>query len=125
MAILSVMFAMGLFYWQSRMNQNALRYGTFQVASDIRQAQELAKSQRYQYTLTFSSGATSYTITCAAPCSYNQTVQLPAGVTTNGVIVIWSAFGQPDAAHTISVTNSIGTGTVSVNATGGLNYQLP
>ncbi len=127
MAILSVMFAMGMFYWQGRLAQNALRYGTFQVAADIRQAQEMAKSERYQYTVNFAAGATSYTVQRSdwATGGYNKTVQLPSGATTNAVTVIWSAFGQPGAAYTVTVTNSAGTGSALVNAAGGITYQLP
>jgi len=125
MAILSVMFAMGVFYWQGRVAQNALRYGTFQVSSDIRQAQEMAKSQRYQYTVAFNSGVPNYSVSCAAPCSYNQTVQLPSGVTTNTVSVIFSAFGVPSTAYTINVTNPAGAASVSVDAVGGITFQLP
>ncbi len=127
MAILSVMFAMGMFYWQGRLTQNALRYGTFQVAADIRQAQEQAKSERYQYTVAFAAGATSYTIQRSdwATGGYNKTVQLPSGVTTNTVSVVWSAFGQPGSAYTVTVSNSAGTGSALVNAAGGITYQLP
>ncbi len=125
MSIMSIMFAMGVYYWQGRLNQNALRFGTFQVSSDIRQAQEMAKSQRYQYTVTFTSGAPTYTVTCAAPCSYNKTIQLPSNVTTNTVSVVFSAFGQPSSAYTVSVQNVVGTATVSVDVMGGITYQLP
>lgn len=127
MAILSVILGMGMFYWQSRLNQNALRFGTFQVTSDIRQAQDLAKNERYQYTVAFNAGAPNYTIRRIDYLSggYNKTVQLPSGVTTNTDSVVFSAFGRPDAAHTVSVTNSVGTASISVNATGGIAYQLP
>lgn len=125
MAILSVMFAMGMFYWQGRLTQNALRYGTFQVASDIRQAQEQAKSERYQYTVAFTAGATNYTITRNSTPTITKTVQLPSGVTTNAVTVVFSAFGQPGSAYTVTVSNSAGTGSALVNAMGGITYQLP
>ncbi len=127
MAILSVILGMGMFYWQGRLNQNALRFGTFQVTSDIRQAQELAKGERYQYTVAFAAGATSYTIQRSdwASGGYNKTVLLPTGVTTNTVSVVFSAFGRPSAAYTVNVTNSVGTASISVNATGGIAYQLP
>lgn len=124
MAILSVILGMGMFYWQGRMNQNALRFGTFQVTSDIRQAQELAKNERYQYTVAFTAGAPNYTVT-RIDFGYNKTVLLPTGVTTNTVSVIFSAFGRPGAAYTVIVTNSVGTASISVNATGGIAYQLP
>jgi prepilin-type N-terminal cleavage/methylation domain-containing protein len=125
MGIMSVVFALGIFYWQGRLNQNALRYGTFQVSSDIRQAQELAKSQRYQYTVAFTSGAPTYTVSCPLPCSYNRTIQLPSKVTTNTVSVVWSGFGQPSSAYTVSVQNVAGTATVTVDIMGGITYQLP
>ncbi len=51
-----------MFYWQSRLNQNALRFGALQIHSDIRQAQELAKGERYQYTVAFNAGAPNYTV---------------------------------------------------------------
>ncbi len=124
MAILSVILGMGMFYWQSRLNQNALRFGTFQVTSDIRQAQELAKNERYQYTVAFTAGTPNYTIT-RIDNGYNKTVLLPTGVTTNTVSVVFSAFGRPSAAYNVNVTNSVGTASISVNATGGIAYQLP
>lgn len=131
MSILSVMLALGVFWWQGRLNQNALRYGTFQVASDIRLAQEMAKSGRYCYTTTFAAGASSYTVTSNSP--YSKTIQLPSGVTTNAVSVIFSGFGQPvtacaatsNVAYTVNVQNSVGTGTVTVDIMGGISYQLP
>ncbi len=127
MAILSVMFAMGMFYWQGRLTQNALRYGTFQVSSDIRQAQEMAKSERYQYTVAFTAGTTSYTVRRIdwSTGGYNKTVQLPSGVTTNTVSVVFDAFGRPGGAYTVTVSNSAGTGSALVNATGGITYTLP
>ena len=51
---------------------------------------------------------------------------MPDGVTAAANdLVTFSAFGQPDAAHTITIQNSTGNGTVTVNATGGINYQTP
>ncbi len=124
MSILSVILVMGIFHWQGRMAENSLRFGTFQVASDIRVAQEQAKGERYQYTVAFTAGAPSYAIT-RIDNGYNKTVQLPNGVTTNTVSVVFSAFGKPSAAYTVTVQNTVGTASVSVNATGGITYQLP
>ncbi len=124
MAIFSVLLAMTIYYWQGRMAENALRFGTFQVASDIRVAQEQAKGERYQYTVAFTAGTPTYTIT-RIDNGYNKTVQLPNGVTTNTVSVVFSAFGKPSAAYTVTVQNTVGTASVSVNATGGTTYQLP
>ncbi len=125
MAILSVVFALGIFYWQGRVAENGLRYGTFQVASDLRQTQEQAKGERYQYTVTFTGAAPSYTIT-RIDGGYNSTAKFPSGVTTpTNTVVTFDAFGRPDAAHTLTIQNTVGTATVSVNATGGITYQLP
>ncbi len=125
MAILSVILALTVFYWQGRVSENGFRYGTFQVASDLRQAQEQAKGERYQYTVTFTAGASTYVIARTAG-GYTNTVTLPSGVTIpTNTVVTFDAFGRPNAAYAISVGNSVGTATVSVNATGGITYQLP
>lgn len=126
MAVLVVVLAMVLPNWIGRRNQNDLRYGTIQVFSDLREAQEQAKASRAQFTITFTASSASYTIVGATTPTYNKTFTYPGQVRpTADQAVIWSAFGQPDAAHTITLQNSIGTATVSVNATGGITYTLP
>lgn len=55
-----------------------------------------------------------------------ENTRLPDQVTaTANQVVTFSAFGKPDAAYTITVQNLTGTGTASMNATGGITYQAP
>ena len=49
---------------------------------------------------------------------------LPSGVTPADTVT-FTAFGQPDAAHTIALQNSAGTKAASVEGAGGITYQNP
>jgi hypothetical protein len=76
-----------------------------------------------QYTVTFTAGSSAYAI---AGGTFVENAQLPAGVSvTADEVVTFSAFGQPDAAHTLTVQNTTGSGTVTVTSMGGISYQAP
>jgi Tfp pilus assembly protein FimT len=111
--------------WQGHVAQQRLRYGVAQVATDLRQAQERAKAERIPYTVTFTAASRDYAIARTGG-GFLENAQLPEGVTaTANVIVTFSAFGRPDAAQTISIQNSAGAVSASINATGGITYQEP
>ncbi len=123
--ILSVLMALSYSHWRGHTAEQRLRYGTIQVATDLREGQERAKYERRQYTVTFTASFSTYTIARAGG-GFVENASLPAGVTVAADdVVTFSAFGQPDAAHVITVQNSRGAGTASVNATGGITYQAP
>lgn len=126
-ALAVAVLLLGLSYtqWRGHTDQQRLRYGTVQVATDLRQAQERAKAERRVYTVTFTAAASAYTIARAGG-GFLENALLPAGVTAAaGVVVTFDAFGRPNAANVITVQNTTGNGTASVNATGGINYQTP
>ncbi len=111
--------------WQGHVALQRLRYGTAQVASDLREAQERAKADRVTYTVTFTASSSTYVIARSGG-GFAENAQLPSGVTAQAsTVVTFTAFGKPDAAHAIAVQSSAGTGNVSLNATGGITYQEP
>ena len=122
-SLMGIMLVLGYNSWRGHTAQQRLKYGIVQVATDLRQAQERAKEARVQYTVTFAIASSAYVI---AGTGFTENASLPSGVTvTANQVVTFSAFGQPDAAHTITVQNSTGSGTASVNTTGGITYQTP
>lgn len=123
--ILVVAMTLAFARWQGYSAQQRLRYGVAQVALDLLQAQERAKSERAQYTVTFVAATSGYTIARSGG-GFIENTRLPEQVTvTASQVVTFSAFGRPDAARTITVQNSAGSGTASVNAAGGITYQTP
>ncbi len=125
LAIIAVVTTLAFARWQGYTAQQRLRYGAAQVATDLRQAQERAKAERIQYTVTFTASSSAYTIARSGG-GFVENTRLPDQVTAMAnQVVTFSAFGKPDAAYTITVQNSTGTGTASVNATGGITYQAP
>lgn len=125
MSIIGVVLALSYSPWRGYRAKERLRYGTIQVATDLREAQERAKYERRQYTVTFTASSRAYTIASSGG-SFAENASLPDGVVgTANTVVTFSAFGRPDSAYTITVQNSTGTGTASVNATGGITYQTP
>lgn len=124
-AILAILMALSYSRWTGYTNQQRLDYGIIQVASDLRQAQERAKEARVQYTVTLTASSSAYVIARSGG-GFVENARLPVGVTAAAnEVVTFSTFGQPDAAHTITVQNSTGSGTVTVNATGGISYTTP
>lgn len=123
--ILVVATTLALSRWQGYTAQQRLRFGTAQVASDLRQAQERAKSERIAYTVTFTAASSAYTIARTGG-GFVENTQLPDQVTaTASQVLTFSAFGRPGAAYTVTVQNSMGSGTTTVNASGGTSYQTP
>jgi prepilin-type N-terminal cleavage/methylation domain-containing protein len=124
-SIAAVLLGLSYTGWQGHIAKQRLRYGIIQVASDLREGQERAKEARITYTVTFTAAASTYVIARSGG-GFVENAELPAGVTVAGNdVVTFTAFGQPDAAHTITVQNSTGNGTVTVNATGGISYVTP
>jgi len=123
--IMVVAMTLAFARWQGYTAQQRLRFGTAQVATDLRQAQERAKSERAPYTVTFVASSSAYTIARTGG-GFLEDTQLPDQVTaTASQIVTFSAFGRPAAAYTVTVQNSWGSGSATVNATGGITYQTP
>lgn len=123
LSMVAVVLGLSFSAWRGHVAQQRLRYGIVQVATGLRQAQERAKEARVQYTVTFTAASSAYVI---AGGTFAENARLPDGVTVAANdLVTFSAFGQPDGAHTITIQNSTGNGTVTVNATGGINYQTP
>ncbi|MBI3976175.1 MAG: prepilin-type N-terminal cleavage/methylation domain-containing protein [Armatimonadetes bacterium] len=118
---------LGLAYtsWRGYTAKERLRFGIIAVASDLREAQERAKEARLQYTVTFTASSSAYVIASSSG-TFVENARLPDGVTIGADdVVTFSAFGQPDAAHIITIQNATENGTVSVNATGGISYSTP
>ena len=123
LALIAVVLGLSYASWRGHIAQRQLQYGIVQVATDLREGQERAKEARVQYTVTFTAASSAYVI---AGGTFAENGRLPDGVTVAANdLVTFSAFGQPNTAHTITIQNSTGNGTVTVNATGGINYQTP
>jgi type II secretory pathway pseudopilin PulG len=123
--ILAMLVGLAFTRWQGYSARQRLRYATAQVATDLRSAQERARSERAVYTVTFASASSDYAIVRSGG-GFNENTRLPDGVTSAAsVTVTFSAFGQPSAARTISVQNATGTGVITVNLSGGITYQDP
>ncbi len=109
--------------WRKYSDQQRLRYGVIQVASSLRQGEERAKAERSPYTITFTASSSTYVVQRVSG-GYLENAQMPNGVTAQaGVTVTFSAFGVPDAAHTITVQNGTGTKTATVGAQGAVTYS--
>jgi len=131
LGVAAVLLALAFTGWQGYTAKQRLRYGTVQVATDLRQAQERAKAERATYTVTFAGGSSAYLIARGGG-GFVENAALPAGVTaTASQTVTFDAFGRPvDAlgqttAYTVVLQNSTGSGSVSVNPAGGISYQAP
>lgn len=123
--VLVVAMTLALARWQGYSAQQRLRFGTAQVATDLRQAQERAKAERAAYTVTFTASSSAYTIARTGG-GFTENTQLPDRVTaTANQVVSFDAFGRPAAAYTVTVQNFVGSGTATVNTTGGISYQTP
>jgi Tfp pilus assembly protein PilE len=123
--IVAVLLGLSLTHWNGYRAQQRLRYGTAQLATDLRQAQERAKMERRQYTVTLTAGARAYRI-ASGDGVFVENATLPDGVTpTASTTVVFQSFGQPASAYTLTVRNSTGTGTVTVTLRGGVTYTTP
>lgn len=124
-AIASVLVTVAYTTWQKYSNQQRLRFSVIQVASGLREAEERAKAERKIYTVTFTASSSTYGIQRSGG-GFVENAPLPPGVTPQATdTVTFNAFGVPDAAHTITLQNSTGTKTASVDAAGGITYQAP
>jgi prepilin-type N-terminal cleavage/methylation domain-containing protein len=124
-SIFALAMTLALARWQGYNAQQRLRFGTAQVATDLRTAQERAKAERAPYTVTFTASSSAYTVARSGG-GFVENTSLPDNVVaTADQVVTFSAFGRPDAARTITVQNSFGTASASINATGGITYQTP
>lgn len=123
--VIVVATTLALSRWQGYSALQRVRYGTAQVATDLRQAQERAKAERAAYTVTFVAAASAYTIARTGG-GFAENTRLPDQVTaTASQVVSFDAFGRPAAAYTVTVQNYMGSGTATVNASGGITYQSP
>ncbi len=124
-AIAAILVALSYSTWRNYSAQQRLRYAAVQVASGLREAEERAKAERTGYAVTFTAGSSTYPIARSSG-GFVENAVLPSGVTAQtSDTVTFSAFGQPDAAHTITLVSTAGTRTASVNSAGGITYQGP
>lgn len=111
--------------WRGYTARQRIRHAAVQVAADMRQAQERARSERREYRLTFTAASRDYSITRTNP-GFVENTTLPDGVVPSaGAVVIFSPYGRPDAVHTITLQSGAGTATVQVKAMGSITYQFP
>jgi prepilin-type N-terminal cleavage/methylation domain-containing protein len=124
-AIAGVLVVVSYASWRNYTAQQRLRYAAIQVASGLREAEERAKAERAAYTVAFTGASSTYVIQRTAG-GFLENAALPTGVTPQASdTVTFSAFGQPDAAHTVTLQNNTGTKTASVDSAGGITYQSP
>lgn len=122
-AVLALLLTLSYSRWNGYQAHQRLRYGTVQAATDLRNALERARSERTPYTVAFTSAAEAYTVARSSG-GFQENTRLPDGVTpASSVTVRFSAFGKPDASGTVTVQNSAGTRTITVNTAGGITYQ--
>jgi len=126
LSIAAILVALSFTTWSNYTAQQRLRYAAVQVASGLREAEERAKAERTIYTVTFTASSSTYPITRTSG-GFNDNAALPPGVTPQtSDTVTFDAFGQPGGvAHTITLVNTAGTRTVSVDIYGGITYQSP
>lgn len=122
-ALIGLLMTLAFTRWQGYTAHQRLRYGTAQAATDLRNALERARSERTPYTVSFTSGVSTYPIARGSG-GFQENTRLPDGVTAaSSVTVTFSAFGKPDASRTVTIQNSAGTRTITVSAAGGITYQ--
>jgi len=118
LSIAAILVTLTYTNWRNYTAQQRLRYAAIQVASGLREAEERAKSDR-------TASSSTYLIVRTSG-GFNENAALPPGVTPQSSdTVTFSAFGQPDAAHTITLVNTMGSRTASLDTVGGITYQTP
>jgi len=123
--LLSILIALAYTSWSGYNAHQQVRYGTVQVATDLREAEERAKSERTPYTVTFTASSGTYSI-ARNTGGFLEHATLPGAVVPiANTVVTFSDFGVPDAAHSITVQNAVGSGTASIDVSGGITYQGP
>jgi prepilin-type N-terminal cleavage/methylation domain-containing protein len=124
-ALLGVLLTLAFSRWQGHQDKQRLRYGVAQVAANLRQAQERAKSERIEYTVTFTQGSAAYPIARSGG-GFLENAEMPTGVTASGnLIVRFSPFGQPASDYSVTIENPAGAATVTVSSFGGITYVEP
>jgi type II secretory pathway pseudopilin PulG len=130
-ALASVLLLFGSLRWQEYIELQRLRYGTVQLATDVREAMERARAERNAFTLSMTAASSDYSIARTAG-GYTENTNLPDGVRATATQVVrLSPFGKPvDALGTptgyvLVVQNPKGTGVVTVTSAGGVTYQEP
>ena len=124
-AIAAVLVAVTYTTWRKYSDQQRLRYAVIEVASSLREAEERAKAERAQYTVAFTTASGRYVIQRSSG-GFIENAALPTGVSPQATdTVTFSAFGVPDAAHTVTLQNTTGTKTASIDTVGGITYQSP
>ncbi len=125
LAIVAIVLGLALPSWQRSLAMQDLRYGTEQLATDLREAQERAKAERKPYTVTLTEDSGTYWVRRSGG-GFDHKGELPGGVaSTADVTVTFDAFGRPDRAYTIRLQNRAGIGTVRVSPAGGIEVELP
>lgn len=125
LVILAVLLGLAYPSWQRFQAHQSLRYAAAQVATDLREAQERAKAERTTYEATFTGGGGQYQVRRTSG-GFLHLGELPRGVTVSAsVTVTFNAFGKPDNAYTIVLSNPAGSATVSVTGGGGIQYDAP
>lgn len=125
LAILAILLGLALPSWQRSIAMHSLRYGTEQLATDLREAQERAKAERKSYTVTLTTGSSVYWVRRSGG-GFDHRAELPRGLApTTSVTITFNAFGQPDAAYTIQVQNAAGTATIRLSPAGGIEAEVP
>jgi len=125
LSIAAILVTLTYTNWRNYTAQQRLRYAAIQVASGLREAEERAKAERTVYTVVFTGSSSTYRIVRSTG-GFNENAALPTGVTPQASdTVTFSAFGQPDAAHTITLVNTAGSRTASLDSVGGITYQTP
>jgi prepilin-type N-terminal cleavage/methylation domain-containing protein len=130
-AIVSLLFLFGALQWREYTELQRVRYGTVQLATDVREAMERAKAERNAYTVSVTAASSGYSIARTAG-GYTENTTLPLGVmATVTQVVRFSPFGKPiddlgaPAGYVLTVQNPKGTGVVTVTPAGGVTYQEP
>jgi type II secretory pathway pseudopilin PulG len=130
-ALVSVLFLFGALRWREYIELQRVRYGTVQLATDVREAMERAKAERNAYTVSVTAASSSYSIARTAG-GYTEDTNLPVGVMATATQVVRvSPFGKPidalgaPASYVLTVQNPKGTGVVTVTPAGGVDYQEP
>jgi Tfp pilus assembly protein FimT len=125
LGVMAILLTLVYTRWQGYMDQQRLRYGAAQVASDLRLARERARAERIPYAVTFTGSSPDYTIARSGG-GFLERTRLPDGVSAVAdLVVTFDAFGQPDSAREVTIQNPNGTRTASVSASGGITYQEP
>ena len=122
-ALIAAMLVAAFTSFRKYNDRQNLKYAVVQVASGLRQGEERAKAERTVYTVAFGAGASTYAIARSSG-GFLENASLPGTVTPQATdTVTFSAFGIPDAAHTITLQNAAGAKTVSVDTQGGITYS--